>query len=156
MPRRKQAAKRKILVDSRYKSELVSKFINHLMISGKKSAAEKIVYGALDKLADVLKGDALENLEKALNNVRPAVEVRSRRVGGATYQIPIEVRPTRRTTLALRWIISAARGRSEHSMEQRLSKELLEAFDGKGAAVKIKQDKEKMAQANQAFANYRW
>jgi len=156
MSRRKIAAKRRILPDRRFGSELVSKFVNHLMMSGKKSVSERIFYGAIDKMAARLKADPLELLEKALDNVKPWVEVRSRRVGGATYQIPVDVRPVRRITLAIRWIIDSARKRPEKGMMERLARELQDAFENKGMAIKIRQDKEKMAQANQAFASYRW
>ena len=125
-------------------------------MSGKKSISEHIFYGAIDKLASRLKADPLELIEKALDNVKPWVEVRSRRVGGATYQIPVDVRPVRRITLAIRWIIESARKRPEKGMMERLARELQDAFENKGMSVKIRQDKEKMAQANQAFASYRW
>jgi len=156
MSRRKIAAKRSILPDRQFGSELVSKFINHLMMDGKKSISERIFYGAVEKLATRLKGEPLELFEKAIENVKPWVEVRSRRVGGATYQIPVDVRPVRRITLAIRWLVESARKRPEKGMIDRLARELQDAFENKGMAIKIRQDKEKMAQANQAFASYRW
>jgi len=156
MARRRVAAKREVLPDPKYKSQLLAKFINMIMVSGKKSVAEKIIYGALDEVVDKKGGDPLELLEVALDNVRPAVEVKSRRVGGATYQVPVEVRPARRNTLAMRWLIDASRKRSDKSMAKRLAGELLDAADEKGAAVKKKEDTHRMAEANKAFAHYRW
>ena len=156
MARRRVAAKREVLPDPKYKSQLLAKFINMIMVSGKKSVAEKIIYGALDDVVSKKGGDPLETLEVALENVRPAVEVKSRRVGGATYQVPVEVRPARRNTLAMRWLIDASRKRSEKSMAQRLAGELLDAADEKGTAVKKKEDTHRMAEANKAFAHYRW
>ncbi len=156
MARRRVAAKREVLPDPKYKSQLLAKFINMIMVSGKKSVAEKIIYGALDDVVSKKGGDPLETLEVALENVRPAVEVKSRRVGGATYQVPVEVRPARRNTLAMRWLIEASRKRSEKSMAQRLAGELLDAADEKGTAVKKKEDSHRMAEANKAFAHYRW
>ena len=156
MARRRVAAKREVLPDPKYKSQLLAKFINMIMVDGKKSVAEKIIYGALDSVVDKKGGDPLETLEVALENVRPAVEVKSRRVGGATYQVPVEVRPARRNTLAMRWLIEASRKRSEKSMAQRLAGELLDASDEKGTAVKKKEDTHRMAEANKAFAHYRW
>ncbi len=156
MARRRVAAKREVLPDPKYKSQLLAKFINMIMVSGKKSVAEKIIYGALDDVVSKKGGDPLETLEVALENVRPAVEVKSRRVGGATYQVPVEVRPARRNTLAMRWLIEASRKRSEKSMAQRLAGELLDAADEKGTAVKKKEDTHRMAEANKAFAHYRW
>ena len=154
---RKVKAKKRILNnDPKFGDPLVTRFVNSLMISGNKNAAYKIFYGAIDKLASRLKADPLELIEKALDNVKPWVEVRSRRVGGATYQIPVDVRPVRRITLAIRWIIESARKRPEKGMMERLARELQDAFENKGMSVKIRQDKEKMAQANQAFASYRW
>jgi small subunit ribosomal protein S7 len=159
MSRRTQAPKRTILPDPKYGSELLAKFMNMIMNDGKKSVAERIIYGALDRISE--KGTAegaqsLEVLEQALENVKPAVEVKSRRVGGATYQVPIEVRPARRQTLAMRWIIDAARSRSEKSMAHRLAHELMEAADNRGTAVKKKEDTHRMAEANKAFSHYRW
>jgi len=159
MSRRTQAPKRTILPDPKYGSELLAKFMNMIMNDGKKSVAERIIYGALDRISE--KGTAestqsLEVLEQALENVKPVVEVKSRRVGGATYQVPIEVRPARRQTLAMRWVIEAARKRSEKSMAHRLAHELMEAADNRGTAVKKKEDTHRMAEANKAFSHYRW
>ena len=159
MSRRTQAPKRIILPDPKFKSEMLAKFINMVMESGKKSVAERIVYGALDRISEKTgaeEAQALEVLETALENVKPAVEVKSRRVGGATYQVPIEVRPTRRQTLAMRWMIDAARKRSEKSMAQRLAQELLDASENRGTAVKKREDTHRMAEANKAFSHYRW
>ena len=135
---------------------MLTKFINMVMRSGKKSVAEKIIYGALDQISDKSKGDPLEVLGKALDNVRPMVEVKSRRVGGATYQVPVEVRSVRRTTLAMRWVLDAARSRSEKSMPLRLAGELLDAAENRGGAVKKREDTHRMADANKAFSHYRW
>jgi len=135
---------------------MLTKFINMVMRSGKKSVAEKIIYGALDQISDKSKGDPLEVLGKALDNVRPMVEVKSRRVGGATYQVPVEVRSVRRTTLAMRWMLDAARKRSEKSMPLRLAGELLDAAENRGGAVKKREDTHRMADANKAFSHYRW
>ena len=159
MSRRSQAPKRTILPDPKYGSELLAKFMNMIMNDGKKSVAERIIYGALDRIAE--KGStesvqSLEVLEQALENVKPVVEVKSRRVGGATYQVPIEVRPARRQTLAMRWVIDAARKRSEKSMAYRLAHELMDAADNRGTAVKKKEDTHRMAEANKAFSHYRW
>ncbi len=156
MARRRVAAKREVLPDPKYKSQLLAKFINMIMVSGKKSVAEKIIYDALDEVVEKKGGNPLELLETALDNVRPAVEVKSRRVGGATYQVPVEVRPARRNTLAMRWLIDASRKRSDKSMAKRLAGELLDAADEKGSAVKKKEDTHRMAEANKAFAHYRW
>ncbi len=156
MSRRRVAAKREILPDPKYGNEMLAKFINMVMKSGKKSVAERIVYGALDQLQQRGAGDPVETLDKALDNVRPMVEVKSRRVGGATYQVPVEVRQTRRTTLAMRWVIDAARARSEKSMAQRLAGEVMDASENRGSAVKKKEDTHRMAEANKAFAHYRW
>jgi small subunit ribosomal protein S7 len=156
MARRRVAAKRMILPDPKYRDGTVAKFINILMLNGKKSVAEKIVYHALDQVVDKLKGEPVELLNQALDNVRPMVEVKSRRVGGATYQVPVEVRANRRTTLAMRWIVDAARKRGEKSMERRLAGELLDAADNRGSAVKKREDVHRMAEANKAFAHYRW
>jgi len=135
---------------------MLAKFINMVMRSGKKSVAEKIIYGALDQISGRSRGDPLEVLDKALDNVRPMVEVKSRRVGGATYQVPVEVRPVRRTTLAMRWVLDAARKRSEKSMPLRLAGELMDAAENRGSAVKKREDTHRMAEANKAFAHYRW
>src|SRR5699024_1521719 len=156
MPRKRVVARREILPDPKYGKVQLAKFITILMLSGKKSLAEKIIYGALDRVAEKAKHDPTEVLEKALENVRPLVEVKSRRVGGATYQVPVEVRPERRSTLAMRWLVDAARKRSEKSMDLRLAGELLDAFEGKGTAVKKREDTHRMAEANKAFAHYRW
>jgi len=159
MSRRTQAPKRTILPDPKYGSELLAKFMNMIMNDGKKSVAERIIYGALDRIAEkgTLQDDkALELLELALDNVKPVVEVKSRRVGGATYQVPIEVRLSRRQTLAMRWVIDAARKRSEKSMAHRLAHELMDAADNRGTAVKKKEDTHRMAEANKAFSHYRW
>ena len=156
MPRRRVVARREILPDPKYGNELLAKFINMVMVSGKKSVAERILYGALDKVAERGDGEPLEVLGKAMENVRPTVEVKSRRVGGATYQVPIEVRPSRRNSLAMRWLIDAARKRSEKSMAFRLAGELMDAAASRGAAVKKREDTHRMAEANKAFAHYRW
>ncbi|MES9847292.1 MAG: 30S ribosomal protein S7, partial [Candidatus Thiodiazotropha sp.] len=155
-PRRRVAARRETLPDPKYGSELLAKFINMVMQDGKKSVAEKILYGALDAVVDKRGGEPLDLLETALENVRPLVEVKSRRVGGATYQVPVEVRPNRRNSLAMRWLIEASRKRSEKSMAYRLAGELLDASENKGAAVKKKDDTHRMAEANKAFSHYRW
>ena len=157
MPRRRVIAKREILPDPKFGSELLAKFINVLMEDGKKSVAEKIVYGALDIIKEKKAGEEpLEVFEKGLENIRPAVEVKSRRVGGSTYQVPVEVRPARQTALAMRWLTDAARKRSEKSMRQRLAGELLDAIDSRGSAVKKREDVHRMAEANKAFSHYRW
>lgn len=156
MPRRRVISRRQVLPDPKFGSDLLAKFINMLMEDGKKSVAERIIYGALDQVADKKGGEPLELLGQAMENVRPAVEVKSRRVGGATYQIPIEVRPTRRNSLAMRWLIDAARKRSEKSMALRLAGELMDAADSRGTAVKKKEDTHRMAEANKAFSHYRW
>lgn len=156
MPRRRVAAKREILPDPKFGNITLAKFMNHVMISGKKSIAEKIVYGALDIMANKQGGDALELFEKALESIQPMVEVKSRRVGGATYQVPVEVRPARRQALAMRWLVDAARKRGEKSMAQRLANEMLEASEGKGSAVKKREDVHRMAEANKAFSHYRF
>ncbi|MEZ5510276.1 MAG: 30S ribosomal protein S7 [Gammaproteobacteria bacterium] len=156
MPRRRVAAKREILPDPKFNSQVLAKFINHVMESGKKSVAERIVYGALDKVAERSKQDPVEVFEKALDALRPAVEVKSRRVGGATYQVPVEVRPSRRTALAMRWLVDSARNRGEKSMPLRLAGEILDAVEGKGAAVKKREDVHRMAEANKAFSHYRF
>jgi len=156
MARRRVAAKRAILPDPKFRDEMVAKFVNMVMLSGKKSVAEKIVYNALDSVVERLKGEPVELLTKALDNVRPMVEVKSRRVGGATYQVPVEVRADRRTALAMRWIVDAARGRNEKSMDRRLAGEIVDAAENKGSAVKKREDVHRMAEANKAFAHYRW
>jgi len=159
MSRRTQAPKRTILPDPKFGSELLAKFMNMIMNDGKKSVAERIIYGALDRIREKetqADDKALELLELALENVKPVVEVKSRRVGGATYQVPIEVRYSRRQTLAMRWIIEAARKRSEKSMAHRLAHELMDAAENRGTAVKKKEDTHRMAEANKAFSHYRW
>lgn len=159
MSRRTQAPKRDLLPDPKHGSQRLTKFINMIMNSGKKSVAENIVYDALAQMADKTsqsEEQAVEMLGQALENVKPSVEVKSRRVGGATYQVPIEVRQTRRDTLAMRWVIDAARKRSEKSMAQRLANELMDAADNRGAAVKKREDTHRMAEANKAFSHFRW
>ncbi len=157
MPRRKTVAKRPVTPDARFKSVLVSKFINQLMLDGKKSVARRIFYDAMDIIENRVKDDApLEVFEKAMEAVRPRVEVKSRRVGGATYQVPIEVRPERRNALAMRWICSYARKRSGRSMAEKLAAELNDAYNNRGGSVKKREDTHKMAEANKAFAHYRW
>ena len=156
MPRRRVVAKREILPDPKYHNQTVAKFINHVMVSGKKSVAERIVYGALTRIEERDSGDPVEVFEKALDAVAPFVEVKSRRVGGATYQVPVEVRPSRRTALAMRWLVDAARKRGEKSMAARLAGEILDAADGKGSAIKKREDVHRMAEANKAFSHYRF
>lgn len=156
MPRRRVVAKRDVLPDPKFKSTILAKFINHLMISGKKSVAESIVYGALDIVKQKSKSDPIELFTKALEAISPTVEVKSRRVGGATYQVPVEVRPERRMTLSMRWLVDSARSRNEKSMMLKLAAELLEASEGKGAAVKKREDVHRMAEANKAFSHYRF
>ena len=156
MSRRRVAAKREILPDPKYGDKVIAKFINMVMSSGKKSVAEKIVYGALDAMQKKGVGEPVDVFKQALGNVEPRVEVKSRRVGGATYQVPIEVRTNRRMALAMRWLVDAARKRGEKSMDQRLAGELSDAFESRGSAVKKREDTHKMAEANRAFAHYRW
>ena len=156
MSRRHKAEKREIIPDAKYGDVVVAKFMNTIMYEGKKSVAEQIVYGALDGIESKVKGDPLTVFKQALENVAPAVEVRSRRVSGATYQVPVEVRVDRRQALAIRWIISAARERNDKTMIDRLSSELLDASNNRGAAVKKREDTHRMAEANRAFAHYRW
>ncbi|GHE22689.1 30S ribosomal protein S7 [Halomonas urumqiensis] len=156
MPRRRVAAKRDILPDPKFGSERLAKFMNHLMVSGKKSVAERIVYGALDRVAERSNEEPLEIFDKALETIQPMVEVKSRRVGGATYQVPVEVRPSRRQALAMRWLVDAARRRGEKTMVQRLAGEMLDAAEGKGSAVKKREDVHRMAEANKAFSHYRF
>ena len=159
MSRRSQAPTRTVLPDPKFNSVLLAKFMNMVMERGKKSVAERIVYGAIDRIAERTgrqPDQAIELLTQALDNVKPMVEVKSRRVGGATYQVPVEVRSTRRQTLAMRWVIDAAQARSEKSMSQRLAAELLEASENRGAAVRKREDTHRMADANKAFAHYRW
>lgn len=156
MPRRRVAAKRKILPDPKYRDRMVAKFMNALMVDGKKSTAEKILYQALDVIEARYKEDPLDVFRKAVDTVKPKLEVKSRRVGGATYQVPVEVRPERRTALAMRWLVGYSRARGEKTMVERLAAELVEAAQGRGAAVKKREDTHKMAEANKAFAHYRW
>jgi small subunit ribosomal protein S7 len=156
MPRRKAAAKRETLPDPKYNSQAISEFINTLMETGKKSVAEKTVYAALEMAAKRLNADVLDVFHKAINNVKPVLEVKSRRVGGSTYQVPVEVRPERRNSLAMRWIITYARGRGEKTMREKLAGELADAYKGEGTSIKKKEDTHRMAEANKAFAHYRW
>ena len=156
MPRKGPVPKREILPDPIYNSRLVARFVNRLMYDGKKGPAETIVYRALENLSEKSGEEALRAFEKALDNVKPHLEVKSRRVGGATYQVPMEVRPERQISLALRWLITYSRARGEKGMVSKLSAELLDAFNGRGGAVKKKEDTHRMAEANQAFAHYRW
>jgi small subunit ribosomal protein S7 len=156
MSRRRAAVKREVMPDAKFGDEVLTKFINCLMYQGKKSAAETIVYGAFDRIAKRGGQDPLRIFHDALTNVKPAVEVRSRRVGGATYQVPVEVRTDRSQALAIRWLIGTARDRSENTMEERLSGELMDAAQNRGAAVKKREDTHRMADANKAFSHYRW
>ncbi|MDM3870593.1 30S ribosomal protein S7 [Porticoccus sp. W117] len=156
MPRRRVVAKREILPDPKFGNVTLAKFMNHVMVSGKKSLAERIVYGALDTVESRAKKDPIEVFEEALENIAPSVEVKSRRVGGATYQVPVEVRPARRTALAMRWLVDYARNRSEKSMAQRLAGEIVDASQNKGAAVKKREDVHRMAEANKAFSHFRF
>ena len=156
MSRRHAAEKREVLPDAKYGDRVLTKFMNNLMVDGKKSVAEKIVYNALDRVQGRLKREPIEVFHEAMDNVKPSVEVRSRRVGGATYQVPVEVRPIRREALAIRWLIDASKKRNEHTMEERLAGELLDAVNNRGTAVKKREDTHKMADANKAFSHYRW
>jgi small subunit ribosomal protein S7 len=156
MSRRRKADKREILPDPKFGDMVITKFMNSVMLDGKKSVAETIVYGALSSVEEKAKADPVNVFHQALDNVQPQVEVRSRRVGGATYQVPVEVRPERRQALAIRWLISAARKRNERTMVDRLSGELLDAFNNRGSAVKKREDTHRMAEANRAFSHYRW
>jgi len=156
MPRRRVAEKREILPDPKYNSKLLSKFVNILMEDGKKSTAERICYGAFDLIKKKIGSDPLKVFKTAIENVKPLVEVKPRRVGGATYQVPVEVRANRRSALAFRWIINYSRGRSEKTMQERLAGELLDAYNNTGSSIKKKEDTHKMAEANKAFAHYRW
>jgi small subunit ribosomal protein S7 len=156
MPRRREVPKRPITPDPKYKDKLVSKFTNTLMLGGKKATAEGILYGAFDVIVERFKEDPIEVFRKALDNVKPKLEVKSRRVGGATYQVPVEVRPERRVAQAMRWIVSYSRDRGEKTMRERLAAEFVDAANGRGNAVKKKDDTHKMAEANKAFAHYRW
>ena len=156
MPRRREVPKRIVLPDPKYKEEVIAKFANVMMRDGKKSTAEKIVYGALEMVAERSKSDALEIFRKAIDNVRPVVEVKSRRVGGATYQVPVEIRSDRRMALAMRWLRDSARKRNEKSMGNRLAAEILEAAENRGNAVRKREETHRMAEDNNAFAHFRW
>jgi len=156
MPRRREVPERPIIPDAKYNSKLAAKFINAIMRDGKKSTAESILYGALSIIEEKMKDSPLKVFEQALDNVRPVIEVKSRRVGGSTYQVPTDIRPTRRTALGIRWIITYAKGRPEKSMTSKLAGELMDAAAGRGASVKKKEDTHKMAEANKAFAHFRW
>lgn len=156
MPRRRVIAKREVLPDPKFGSQLLAKFINHVMESGKKAVAERIVYGGLEVVEQRQKSDPLEIFEKALEAIQPMVEVKARRVGGATYQVPVEVRPSRRTALAMRWLVDAARKRGEKSMADRLAGEILDAAEGRGSAVRKREDVHRMAEANKAFSHFRF
>ena len=156
MSRRHAAEKREVLPDAKYGDRVLTKFMNNLMVDGKKSVAETIVYSALGRVEGKLKRAPIEAFHEALDNVKPSLEVRSRRVGGATYQVPVEVRPERREALAIRWLITAAKNRNENTMEERLAGELLDAVNSRGSAVKKREDTHKMADANKAFSHYRW
>ena len=156
MPRRRIIAQREVLPDPKYGNITLAKFMNHVMVSGKKSVSEKIVYGALDIVHEKLKRDPIEVFDEALESISPLVEVKSRRVGGATYQVPVEVRPSRRIALSMRWLVEYSRGRGEKSMRQRLAGEIIDASQGKGNAVKKREDVHRMAEANKAFSHYRF
>ena len=156
MPRRGHITKREVLPDPLYNSKVVTKLVNNIMLDGKKGVAQKIVHGAFDQIAEKTGKDALEVFEAAMNNIMPVLEVKARRVGGATYQVPMEVRPERRQTLGLRWLTLYARNRGEKTMEERLANELMDAANNTGASVKKKEDTHKMAEANKAFAHFRW
>ncbi len=156
MPRRREVPKRKVHPDPKFRNRIVSKFVNKLMYSGKKSIAEKILYGAFDVIDERYKQDPMEVFKKAIENVKPKLEVKSRRVGGATYQVPVEVRSNRRLALAMRWIIAYSRNRGEHTMRERLAAELVDASQNRGTSIKKREDTHKMAEANKAFAHYRW
>ena len=156
MPRRRVITKRDVLPDPKYNDKLVAKFINCMMLEGRKSLSEKIFYGALDVVEEKTKEDPILVFKKALSNIKPVIEVKSRRVGGSTYQVPVEIRNERREALGVRWLINYARGRGEKSMKERLAAEILDAFNNKGSAVKKREDTHKMAEANKAFAHYRW
>jgi small subunit ribosomal protein S7 len=156
MPRRGQILKRKVLPDPKYHDRLVMKFVNNLMHRGKKSLAERIFYGAMDVIEQRTREDPLKLFKRAMDSVKPVIEVKARRVGGATYQVPVEIRPQRRTALAMRWLISYARARGEKTMMERLAAELIDAANNRGSSIKKREDTHKMAEANKAFAHYRW
>ena len=156
MPRRKAAVKREVLPDPKYHDQNVTRFVNALMLDGKKSTAERMLYGSFDLISERMGRDPLEVFRKALDNVKPAVEVKSRRVGGSTYQVPVEVRSDRRNALSMRWLVNFARKRNEKTMVERLANEFIDAFNNRGGAIKKKEDTHRMADANKAFAHYRW
>ncbi len=156
MPRRREVPKRVILPDPKFGDQMVAKFVNNVMVDGKKSTAEQIVYGAFDIVAERSGNNPLDVFKTAMDNIRPMLEVKSRRVGGSTYQVPVEVSPSRRTALAMRWLVTYAKSRSEKTMRERLAGEFLDAFNNRGAAVKKREDTHRMAEANKAFAHYRW
>lgn len=156
MSRKNQAPKREVLADPLYNSKLVTRLINRVMMYGKRGTAASIVYGAFDQIKEATGNDALEVFEQALENIMPVLEVRARRVGGSNYQVPVEVRPERRTTLGLRWLVQIARARGEHTMQDRLAKEIMDAANNTGGAVKKREDTHRMAEANRAFAHFRW
>ena len=156
MPRRGKIAKRDVLLDPIYKSKLVTRLVNSIMLDGKKGVAQKIVYGAFEIISEKTGKEALETFEKAMENIMPSLEVKARRVGGATYQVPMEVRPERRETLGLRWLTSYSRARNEETMRERLANEILDAVNGSGGACKKRDDTHRMAEANRAFAHYKW
>jgi small subunit ribosomal protein S7 len=156
MSRRHAAEKREVLPDAKYGDKVVTKFMNNLMVDGKKSVAERIVYSAFERVETKLKKSPIDVFHESLDNIKPSIEVRSRRVGGATYQVPVEVRPERREALAIRWLIAASLKRNEHTMEERLAGELVDAVNNRGTAVKKREDTHKMADANKAFSHYRW
>ena len=156
MPRKREVRKREVLPDPKFRDSMIAKFINGLMRRGKKGLAERIFYGSLDIIKDRTHSDPIKIFSQAMDNVKPLIEVRPRRVGGATYQVPVEVRPERKTALAIRWIIGYAKARPEKTMEEKLSGELIDAANSRGAAIKKKEDTHKMAEANKAFAHYRW
>ena len=156
MSRRHRAEKREVLPDPKYGDKVLSKFMNAIMLDGKKSTAERIVYGAMDIVEDKARTEPVRVFHDALDNIKPSVEVRSRRVGGATYQVPVEVRPERRQALAIRWLVNASRARNENTMRERLAAELMDASNNRGAAVKKREDTHRMAEANKAFSHYRW
>ena len=156
VPRKGHTQKRDVLADPIYNNKVVTKLINNIMLDGKKGVAQKIVYGAFNRVAETTGKDAIEVFEEAMNNIMPVLEVRARRVGGSNYQVPVEVRPERRITLGLRWLVNASRARGEHTMKERLAKEIMDAANNTGAAVKKREDTHKMAEANRAFAHFRW
>jgi small subunit ribosomal protein S7 len=156
MPRKREVRKRQITPDPKYHDVLIAKFINGLMRRGKKSVAQQVFYGSLDLIKEKIHSDPLKTFKQAMDNVKPLIEVKPRRVGGATYQVPVEVRPERKTALSIRWIIDYAKARPEKSMQEKLSAELMDAANNRGAAIKKKEDTHKMAEANKAFAHYRW